>query len=729
MFKKCLSQVSLLGMSLVLMVLVSVVASKPTLGASFALPLPTPSDLATSPFNWLLPSPVIEAQARIALEYIARHESIPLDDLLVAHQHQCEYPLLGRRFMSFTIFDRTARRDFRLLVDLNDSSVVDNVASIEQAEVEARHTKYGKPHPLLYRRLQIVDAEEVLPVAIWVDGERGHSREHLYALLARRYSQVRNALAHHASPFDVDNPVFARQTRTEYERMRQEDIVARIQPLATYLESQGIAVKTYYLLPSITAMLSREEILAMVQRDDVQIVYLVEGEEKTELDTAVHTNHVTPVWLALGIDGIPEPTIPITIAIVERDNVDWDNSFLHHASRRLVAVDGEQDHATWVANAAAGFYSTYRGMAPGTTILSAGTDGTISGVHFALTWALDQGTDVVNLSPGFRTDTPELEWLDRAFDYTARERQATIIKSAGNHRDEHITPPGKGWNVITVGGINDQDNADWSDDTMYEVLGTDVGSAYLDPNSANGDREKPEIAAPGQNIRTIGMNDVPDTQSGTSLAAPQVSGLVALLMHDNADLKDWPTAIKAILMASAMHNVEGDSRLSDEDGAGSIDATRVYTIAHHHRVDGTTCWEGSCWWAVDTTSTYPAPGDWLYQHFYAEQGDLIRVAIAWWSEADSPPDYPTLGDDALTSNFNLYVWDPDDELLTSGYSVSWDNNYEIVQFSAPKTGLYEIGAYKSLNGTTESDNQVGVAVLRIHMPYRVYLPMTLRDAP
>jgi len=81
MFKKCLSQVSLLGMSLVLMVLVSVVASKPTLGASFALPLPTPSDLATSPFNWLLPSPVIEAQARIALEYIARHESIPLVEL------------------------------------------------------------------------------------------------------------------------------------------------------------------------------------------------------------------------------------------------------------------------------------------------------------------------------------------------------------------------------------------------------------------------------------------------------------------------------------------------------------------------------------------------------------------------------------------------------------------------------------------------------------------------
>ncbi len=731
-------KIALLGISLFALlalaghnlgVLAALVTPTPRAGGSFTSPLPKPPILPASPFDSPLPLPVIEAYTQVALQYIAKRDGVALDNLLVAHQHQREYPLLGRRFMAFTIFDRVARRDFHLLVDLDDNSVIDDVAAVEQAEAETRRARYGKLHPLLYERLQTADDKEELPVAIWVGGERGRSRGEVYALLARRYPQVRDVLARHTSPFDVDDPALSRQIRTEYERMRQEDIITRVHPLVTYIESRGIAVKTHYLLPSITAMLSKEKILALARRDDVQTIYLVEGEEKTELDTAVHTNHVTPVWSALGIDGIPEPTIPITIAIVERDNVDWDNSFLHHASRRLVAVDGEQDHATWVANAAAGFHGTYRGMAPGTTILSAGTDGTISGVHFALTWALDEGTDVVNLSTGFRTDTPELEWLDRAFDYTARERQATIIKSAGNYRDEHITPPGKGWNVITVGGINDQDNTNWSDDTMYEVLGTDVGSAYLDPNSANGDREKPEIAAPGQNIRMIGMNDVPDTRSGTSYATPQVSGLVTLLMHDNADLKDWPTAVKAILMASAMHNVEGDSRLSDEDGAGSIDASRAYTIAHHYRDNGTTCWGWSCWWGVNTTSTYPVPGDWLRESFFATQGDLIRVAIAWWSEADPPPAYPTLGDDALTSNFNLYVWDPNGNPVSSGYSASWDNNYEIVQFSALQTGLYEIGAYKSPNGTTESDNQLGIAVLRIQMPYRVHLPLTMRNYP
>ncbi|MCD6345747.1 MAG: S8 family serine peptidase, partial [Anaerolineae bacterium] len=515
----------------------------------------------------------------------------------------------------------------------------------------------------------------------------------------------------------------------EYEQMRQEDIAARVHPLVTYLESRGIAVETHYLLPSLTTTLSKKEILALAKRDDVQTIYLIEGKVEPELNTAVHTNRVAPVWSALGLEGVPEPIIPVTIAIVEHGNVDRNNSFLHHAPIRLVAPNGKQDHTTVVASAAASFHVTYRGMAPGATILSAGEDGTMSNIHFALNWALDQGVDVVNMSEGVRNDTPDLEWIDRTFDYTARERGASIIKSAGNYRDEYITAPGKGWNVVTVGGINDQGNINWGYDKMYEVAGTNKGSAYLDPDSPHYDREKPEVVAPGQNIRGIAMNNVPQTWNGTSFATAQVSGLVALLMHDNAELKDWPTAVKAILMASAMHNVEGDSRLSDEDGAGSIDATRAYTIAHHHRSDGTICWGGSCWWAVNTTSTYPASGDWLRQSFWATQGDLIRVAIAWWSEADPPPAYPTSGDDALTSNFNLYVWDPDGNLLSSGYSASWDNNYEIVEFSAPKTGFYEIGAYKSTNGTTESANQLGIAVLRIQLPYRVYLPLTMRNYP
>lgn len=201
-------------------------------------------------------------------------------------------------------------------------------------------------------------------ITLWVGGEYGRRRQELYAILASRYPEVQEALARHASPFDVGDPVLSRRIRAEYERMRQEDIAARIHPLVAYLESQGVAVETHYLLPSVTAMLSKEAILALARREDVQTIYLVEGEGEPALDTGVPTNRVRPVWRALGIDGLPEPTIPITIAVVENGNVDWDNSFLHHAGFRLAAPNGETDHATRVASAAASFHETYRGVVP-----------------------------------------------------------------------------------------------------------------------------------------------------------------------------------------------------------------------------------------------------------------------------------------------------------------------------------------------------------------------------
>ena len=279
--------------------------------------------------------------------------------------------------------------------------------------------------------------------------------------------------------------------------------------------------------------------------------------------------------------------------------------------------------------------------------------------------------------------------------------------AAGNSRDRYIISPAKGWNVITVGGINDQGTTNWSDDVMYQEAGTNEGSSYLNPGSPHSDREKPEVVAPGQSITSLGLNNVPQTRSGTSHATPQVAGLAALLMHRNSDVKLWPTAVKAIVMASSVHNIEGDSRLSGEDGAGSIDAALADTIVKTRQSDGVTC-SGPCWWAVNTTSSYPNPGVWLYQYFKASRGEKIRVAIAWWSQADPPPAYPTLGNDVLTSDFDLYVWSPSGALPQNQYTASWDNNYEIVEFVAQETGTFKIGVYKD-RSTTESSNQLGIA--------------------
>lgn len=82
--------------------------------------------------------------------------------------------------------------------------------------------------------------------------------------------------------------------------------------------------------------------------------------------------------------------------------------------------------------------------------------------------------------PELRVDTniPELNWNDVTFDYAAKSRSVTIVVLAGNSRNRHIGSPGKAWNVITVGGKNNQDTAAWHDDQMYDA-GGNSGSAYL----------------------------------------------------------------------------------------------------------------------------------------------------------------------------------------------------------------------------------------------------------
>ena len=48
-----------------------------------------------------------------------------------------------------------------------------------------------------------------------------------------------------------------------------------------------------------------------------------------------------------------------------------------------------------------------------------------------------------------------------------------------------------GWNVITVGAIEDYDTLLWDDDEMA------AWSSWADPQSTHGDREKPEVVAVG----------------------------------------------------------------------------------------------------------------------------------------------------------------------------------------------------------------------------------------
>ena len=409
----------------------------------------------------------------------------------------------------------------------------------------------------------------------------------------------------------------------------------------------------------------------------------------------------------------------ITIAIIDGGNVDPNNTFLNLSPTSRPGAVNVLNHATLTASAAASFHGTYRGIAYDATILSVGVDNTQADEVAALQWAFDQGARIVNDSGGFEADA-NVNWTDRAFDYWARHRFRLVVKSSGN-TGGNVTSPGKAWNIITVGGIEDGGNPNWSDDQMW------AGSAYVNPVSLHSDREKPEVVAVGADVLVLGNNNVLYQVDGTSVAAPQVAGLAALLTNRDSSLEIWPEATKAIIMASATHNIEGPPIIVGgqgdlRDGAGAINADLADRIAQSRGNATGTCYD-SCWWGHSISNSDFPVGTNLERTFYADQGDLIRVAITWWAHADTPGnDYSF---DRLDTDLDLRVRAPNEQYVD--WSLSHDNNYEMAQFLAPQTGQYTIVVKKYR--ADENSNYLGIALARILLPYRTYLPAVMRNYP
>lgn len=281
-----------------------------------------------------------------------------------------------------------------------------------------------------------------------------------------------------------------------------------------------------------------------------------------------------------------------TIAVVDSGIVKTDD-----LKGRIVAAanfnDDQHDsndsygHGTFVAGIAAGDGKAsdgqYMGIAPKASVLNvriSGDDGssTESDTVEALQWVL-QNKDrynirVVNLSlnsslmQSYHTSplcaAVEVLWFNKI----------VVVVSAGNSGTANLYPPANDPFVITVGATDDKGTTSISDDTLatFSAWGTTETGAV-----------KPEIVAPGRNIVSLlpkneasqlgkdhpnsRVNDNYFKMSGTSMAAPIVSGAVALLLQDEPLLN--PDQVKYRLMATANKSWAGYN--SQRAGAGYLD--------------------------------------------------------------------------------------------------------------------------------------------------------------
>lgn len=145
-------------------------------------------------------------------------------------------------------------------------------------------------------------------------------------------------------------------------------------------------------------------------------------------------------------------------------------------------------------------------------VLDADGDGYVSDMAEGITYAVDHGANVINMSLGCESDS---QTLQDAVNY-AYEHNVLVVASTGNSNNA-VKYPAADEHVLAVGSVG-------SDKVRSSI------SCY---------GEQIDVVAVGDNVVSTYINGTTNSYglgSGTSFAAPYVTGLVSLMLSENSQL-------------------------------------------------------------------------------------------------------------------------------------------------------------------------------------------------
>lgn len=225
------------------------------------------------------------------------------------------------------------------------------------------------------------------------------------------------------------------------------------------------------------------------------------------------------------------------------------------------------DHTTKVASIVSGTYGIAKNA--NLYIHTYVPNNNAYGFDDAIDWLLEKGVNVVNISMHsdfFTNNQGEYDGHSAYLDYIVWKNYLTIVKSAGNRGsgDGFITNPGIGTNTLSVGSIDADKNISFF-------------SSWRINSSVDEFLMKPSLVAPGEYIYIPNTNNSSyENMSGTSFAAPMVTGVVALLMEEFPNLMGYPETYMSALISGASKLPSQASIWDTYSGAGLInyEATR-----------------------------------------------------------------------------------------------------------------------------------------------------------
>jgi hypothetical protein len=587
--------------------------------------------------------------AATARAFVAREHGLPLAALSVVHRARAADPVTGRPQLVFKVLDARTGRTYSAALDAGNPRTAGRRWSARvRAALLARRSRVDGS---LADRLRLQGSGPSVPVIVWLKEPRPRQ-------LARPPAKP----APGQELGEAEARAFVERAGAE----RESAVAPLVAPVAARLRGLGHVPRPLRHVPALALDVPSSAVNTLAAWAEVDRVYL-DVLNEPELDQARPSLKSTIVSNR-GYNGTG-----VKVAMIEVGGRVAPNDYLEISQDPTTICASPSEHSTGVAGLINSNHPVTRGIAPGARLWVGGScTGSSSQLQSRANAAANWGARVLNLSWGASATTIP-GGNDRFFDDMVLNRHIFVVKSAGNRAgpcqgDAKITSPGLAFNVLTVGGYDDRNTVQWTDDIMDDC------SSHLNPTSANDDREKPEIVAPSMHIDSTTPMGVGDIGSGTSFAAGMVTGVVAQLMQRAPSLQFWPEALKAILMATAVHNVEGDRRISDKDGVGGLSVDRADDVARGFRGD----WDGMEYECDENT-----PGPTVNVPMALVAGRRTRAVIVW----NADPAYE-LYELQPGADLDVNVLDPSATVVAT--SASLDNTYEIVDFVPATAGTYTL---------------------------------------
>ena len=325
--------------------------------------------------------------------------------------------------------------------------------------------------------------------------------------------------------------------------------------------------------------------------------------------------------------------------------------------------DDGNGHGTHVAGSALGTGDAsreHRGTAPGAALVDIKvlTDGggtnsqaSLAGIQWMINnkdtdWGVNstyRGIQVASMSYG-SVGTP-LNSEDQGDNGTSAEasliNQATeegiiCVVAIGNDGSNRVPSPGSADGAITVGSVNDKNTILRDDDEHSDF--SNWGPRLSDGDDDDWDELKPDITSYGHNIISATYaasvpitgegalaDDQYDSKSGTSMATPIASGVLALMLEADSTLT--PQEVKDILRNSSEERGDPSEestseRWNDKYGFGIIDAScAINSILGNPCENGYVVKESKS----DVNISFPVNGTWLLSDTYTRLSGAVNT--------------------------------------------------------------------------------------------------------